>query len=139
MENINEYIGIVHKFNGQNFGGCDCLGLCRLFYREHKWNPSWDDGKPITRDWEKKDPLRLARYLNRHFDMTRNPDKLSFGDILLFNVCGDAHLGIYLEYGDILAMQVPCVEGETTSTIYHRHYWEQGFKAGFRRRVSDER
>lgn len=133
MENIDKYIGIVHRFNGDTFDGCDCIGLCRLFYREHGWSPKFDDGKPVTHDWEKKDSLRLVRYLQKNFTMTRDVGELQFGDILLFDIAGDSHLGIYLQYGDILAMQVPVDEGKTTSTIYHRHYWKPGFKAGFRR------
>lgn len=131
MENIDKYIGIIHEFNGDTFDGCDCIGLCRLFYKEHGWAQTFTDGKPVTHDWESDDPLRLARYLQENFRITRNADELQFGDVMLFDVNGDAHLGICLEYGDILAMQVPVVEGKSTSTIYHRYFWKQGFKAGF--------
>ena len=133
MENIDKYIGILHKFGGDTFDGCDCVGLCKLFYREHDWFPVWDDGKPITRDWQKNEPMRIVKFLTLHFKMTRNPDALRFGDILYFDIYGDTHLAIYLEGGDILSMQVPVKEGFTCSTIYHSHIWKRGFRAGFRR------
>lgn len=133
MENVDRYIGIPHKFNGRSFDGCDCIGLCALFYGEHGWAQNFSDGNEITQDWEKRDPMRLARYLEKNFTRVKTVDELCFGDVLLFNVCGDSHLGIYLEYGGILAMQVPVEEGKTTSTIYHKDVWYNGFKAGFKR------
>ena len=133
MENIDKYIGILHKFNGRDYDGCDCLGLCSLFYKEHGWEQTFDDGRLITKNWEKREPFRLARYLNGHFTRENNYEKLQFGDIILFDVLGDSHLGIYLEYGKVLAMQVPTIEGKTSSTIYHRDFWQKGFKAGYKR------
>jgi cell wall-associated NlpC family hydrolase len=134
MENINKYIGIKHKFNGDTFDGADCIGLCRLFYREHGWPETFTDGRIIEHDWESKEPLRLLLYLRKYFDENKDISKLRFGDIVLFNIGGDSHLGIYLEYGKVLAMQAPVQEGKTTSTIYPRSLWQHSFKAGFRRR-----
>lgn len=132
MENIDKYIGIPYKFNGRTReSGCDCLGLCYLFYKEHGWI-TLDDGKPITKDWREKDPNRLARWFGKHFKVTRDPDELEFGDILLFDVFGDTHLAIYLEYGRVLALQLPTREW-SKSTIYHKDSWLHGFKAGFKR------
>lgn len=134
MENINKYIGIKHKFNGDTFDGADCIGLCRLFYREHGWPETFTDGRIIEHDWESKEPLRLLLYLRKYFDENKDISRLRFGDIVLFNIGGDSHLGIYLEYGKVLAMQAPVQEGKTISTLYPRSLWQHSFKAGFRRR-----
>ena len=70
---------------------------------------------------------------SRHFKKTQAAGELEYGDVLLFNVDGDYHLGIYLEYGRILAMQVPCLEGVSQSTIYGRAWWTPFFVCGFKR------
>ena len=130
---IDKFVGIKHKFNGRDFDGTDCIGLCQLFYKHHKFKQSWDDGKPVPPDWQKY-KYRLLLYLNKHFKKTNNVNSLEFGDVVLFNVDGDPHLGIWLEYGRILAMQVPCLEGVSQSTIYPKHFWLNAFVCGFKRR-----
>ena len=133
MTDINKFVGIKHKFNGRDFDGADCIGLCQLFYREHGYNQTWDDGKPIPADWQKY-KYRLLLYLRKHFERTDDKNALAYGDILLFDVDGDYHLGIFLEYGRILAMQVPCLEGVSQSTVYPKNWWEPFFVVGFKRR-----
>lgn len=133
MEDVSKYVGIVHQFNGDTFENCDCIGLCRLFYKEHGWEQDFTDGKPVEPDWQKKDPYRLARYLNSHFTKTRNIEDLKFGDVILFNVYDDFHLGLYLGYGKMLTMQVPVQYGVTMSTIYRRNMWERFFVRGYLR------
>ena len=130
---VDKFIGIRHLFNGDNYDGADCIGLCRLFYKEHGWKQDFKDGKEVTKDWQRKDRSRLFRYLSRNFKEIKAPELLEYGDVVVFNVNGDYHLGIYLSYGEILAMQVPVIEGETISTIYHKEIWEKAFKAGFKR------
>ena len=132
MININSLIGIKHKFNGRDFDGVDCIGLCQLFYRLHDFHQSWDDGKPIPHDWQKF-KYRLLLYLEHNFKPTDDPDALQYGDVLLFDIDGDYHLGIMLEYGRILAMQVPCLEGVSQSTIYPKSFWARAFVKGYRR------
>lgn len=132
LEDINKYIGIKHIFNGDTFHGCDCIGLCRLFYYEHGWKQGFTDGAEVTTDWQKRDKGRLFKYLKRNFKEV-NTDKLSFGDIVLFKINGDYHLGIYLEYGRVLSMQAPYIEGKTISTIYREDFWKPYFVRGYRR------
>lgn len=129
----DKYIGIKHLFNGDNFDGADCIGLCRLFYKEHGWKQDFKDGNPVTREWQTNDPGRLFRYLKRNFVETEKPEELTYGDIVLFKINGDYHLGIYLEYGKVLAMEVPYAEGKTMSTIYRSHFWRPFFVRGFKR------
>lgn len=136
MEDISKYIGIPHYFNQDTFNGCDCLGLCRLFYKEHGWKETFSDGKPITKDWQKKDgAIRLFRYFKKHFNETKDVNDLTFGDVVLFNICGDYHFGIYLEYGKVLGMEVPVRKGRSISSIFHKKIWIAGFVSGFKRKV----
>ena len=129
---INKFVGIKHKFNGRDFEGADCIGLCQLFYREHGYKQTWDDGAPIPSDWQKY-KYRLLLYLEKNFKATGDPSLLKYGDILLFDIDGDYHLGIYLEYGRILAMQVPCLEGVSQSTIYPKSIWLPLFVRGYKK------
>lgn len=137
MENVNKYIGIPHYFGESSFYKCDCIGLCRLFYREHGWKDTFDDDKPVTEEhfsdvgvWR-----RLYKYCLTHMDKVEY-DELDFGDFVIFQIDGDLHTGIYLSYGDLLSMQVPTVYGKSTSTIYHREWWTPFYKHSFRRRDS---
>lgn len=134
---LDKYVGIKHKFNGDTFGGADCIGLCRLFYKNHGWQETFTDGKPITKDWQQKEPYRLIRYLQSNFDMVKSASELEYGDIALFNYDGDYHLGIYIGHGQMLGMQVPCKEGFTISTIYKKLYWTHLFVRGYKRRKAD--
>ena len=136
MEDISKYIGIKHKYAGNTFDGCDCFGLVQLFYKEHGWPQKFEDGEPYPEEYEYARPKfwrRLYEYLFANFTKV-DMGKLAFGDVVVFKVNGCIHMGIYLEYGKMLAMEVPTIEGESESTIYHRPVWSQCFKCGFRRR-----
>lgn len=135
MEDIGKFIGITHGYGGADFDKCDCFGLVQLFYKEHGWPQTFDDGQPYPKEDEYAKPKywrRLYEYLLQNFTQV-DYKALSFGDVVVFEINGCIHLGIYLEYGKLLAMEVPTVEGESTSTIYHRNMWTQCFKYGFRR------
>lgn len=135
MEDINKFVGIPHYFGQDTFEGCDCLGLCRLFYKEHNWKQNFKDGKPITKDWQEHNGLmRLLKYFRKNFIQTTDINSLNFGDIILFKVNGDYHFGIYLEYGKVLGMEVPVKYGESTSAIFHKKFWIRGFVYGFQRK-----
>ena len=136
MFDSDQYIGIRHITNGDTFDGCDCLGLVRLFYKEHKWGLTFKDkGAPVTAEHihDKENWDRLFRYLNRKMKRVASSDQLEFGDVVVFNVDGDLHLGIYQQEGMVLTMSVPVVEGKTKSVLYHRRIWEKAFKRGYRR------
>lgn len=133
---IEKYIGIPHKFNGDTFEGCDCIGLVRLIYKTEGWNlPLWDGKQPITQEnysslesWK-----RLLFYLRQRMTETKNIEKLEPGAVVMFNINHGLHLGVYIGNGDMLAMQVPCIEGRTRSTIYRKKIWKQAFRRGFNR------
>lgn len=130
---IDRYIGLVHEFQGDGVSSADCVSLCRLFYREHGWAEDFTDGKNIIESEYSKQPFRVLRYLLGHFTKTAMED-LEYGDVVLLKVAGDVHLGVYTEYGKLLAMQVPTIVGHSKSTIYRKQWWSQYFLCGFRRK-----
>lgn len=135
----DKFIGIPYVLNGKGYDGVDCLGLCRLFYKEHGWKQTfWDGGELLTHDsiGDAHNWGRLMKYLNKHMKRVYIDD-LQYGDIIVFNVRGDAHLGIYIQDDLVLAQMVPCIEGETSSVLYHKHVWELGFKKAYRRIEKD--
>lgn len=133
MENISKYVGIPHYFGEHSFEKADCIGLMRLFYHEHGWI-ELDDGLPIEKNWHDTAPSRIIRFFNKHFDKTRDPHDLKYGDIIIVRVNGDLHFLLYIGYGKALGMQVPCVEGVTMSTIYTRRWWQPYFIRGYKRK-----
>lgn len=131
----NDYIGIKYKRLGDTHQGADCVGLVRLYYREHGWPERFLDGEPILPSQSKASHMkRVVRYLRKTFDETKNPAELEHGDVMLFMVNGDLHLGLMLGYGDILSTQIPSIEDISLSTIYRRRWWMPFFRRGFKRR-----
>lgn len=96
-QNIERFIGLPYKFLGTDFNGVDCIGLCQLFLNEHHIPVIIRDGRPITKDWYLKEPYRLARWLFKNFDKIDNIDDLRYGDIVLFEINGESHTGIYID------------------------------------------
>lgn len=129
----DKYIGIPYKFNGDTFEGADCLGLVRLFYREHGWIKI-DDGLPIDENWMKDAPRRIVRWFGAHFNKTKNPNDMTYGDICIFLINREIHFGIYVGNGRLLSTQI--VDGYTNSysTIYHRQWWQPFFKVAYKRK-----
>lgn len=137
MIDTEKFIGIPHVFLGDTFEGCDCLGLVRLFYKEHGWSQDFtDDGEEISEKNYNTSPVwrRLLRYFHQHFDETKDIDELKEGAVVLFLIDGDYHLGIYAGDNYMLAMEVPVRYGESRSMLYHKRYWKMVFKRGFNRR-----
>jgi cell wall-associated NlpC family hydrolase len=134
LKNIGKYIGIKHEYGESTWEHCDCAGLCTLFYREN-FDYIIDDGKPMgTAETSKSHPLRMSRWLLKNMDKVKEYNNLQWGDIVLFRISNEHHVGIALEYGKVLAMEVPCVYGHTKSTIYRKSFVEPYFIMGFRRR-----
>lgn len=132
--NTDKFIGIPHYFGESSFDGCDCIGLVRLFYREHGWSQDFDDGLPVDRDTYMTASVwrRLFRYLHKNFTEV---DDVDYGDVVLFRINDCEHLGVIVDkYGRLLSMTVPEQEGVTTSTIYHRSMWKNVEHKVWRRR-----
>ena len=136
MEDITKYLGLKYGFD-KSQGQYHCVDVCRMWYKDHGYKHCFDDGKtdPIScEDFHKNHQTRLLRYLLKYFSKIRNADDLQQGDIVLFNVDGDLHTGVYLQNGQILAMQVPCVTNKSLSAVFKHSYWQPLFFCGFRQR-----
>ncbi|WP_312562115.1 NlpC/P60 family protein [Anaerospora sp.] len=136
----NNFIGIPWKFNGRDKNsGVDCIGLLVEFYKTHQWQPSFDDGKLIDREWFVKEKYRMLRYFIKYFEKTRSIAALEYGDIVLFEVYGEHHTGIYLEYDKFLSTFPPKNAAITSYSFIDRlSYWGQFFVCGFKRRKAGE-
>ena len=135
---LNNYVGIPYEFAGSSHDSADCIGLVRLFYKEHNWKPDIYDG-PFYHNWYVKTPFRMIRFFIKNMNKIKKSKELQFGDVVLFIINGESHCGIYLGYGKLLttfphSKQWNTSEMPESSFISHRDFWEKGFKIGFRRR-----
>ena len=129
-QNIERFIGLPYKFLGTDFNGVDCIGLCQLFLNEHHIPVIIRDGRPITKDWYLKEPYRLARWLFKNFDKIDNIDDLRYGDIVLFEINGESHTGIYIDDYKVLTI----LEVFKSSMIMHLKRQNIFYQCGFRLR-----
>jgi len=135
-----KYIGINYEFNGRTLLSADCLGLISLIFEDNHWLPHWDDFRPIEKGWYIKEPYRMLRFLCKNFITVRNMEDLVPNDLLYFNIGGEGHLGLFLEYGRCLTTFPPTEKQwdgtviPSRSMIIHKQQWSQGFISGFRRR-----
>ena len=139
MEDITKYLGFKYGFNRKK-NQYHCVDICRMWYKDHGYKHCFDDGKadPVScEDFHKNHQLRVLRYLLKHFDKVRNIDDLQHGDVVVFNIDGDLHTGIYLENDNILAMQVPCITDSSLSAVFKPSYWKPVFFCGFHQNKED--
>ena len=129
-QNIERFIGLPYKFLGTDFNGVDLIGLCQLFLNEHHIPVIIRDGRPITKDWYLKEPYRLARWLFKNFDKIDNIDDLRYGDIVLFEINGESHTGIYIDDYKVLTI----LEVFKRSMIMHLKRQNMFYQCGFRLR-----
>lgn len=128
-EKLNKFIGIPYKFLGTGFDGVDCIGLCHLFMNEYQGiNITWRDGRPITKDWFVTEPFRLARWLCKNFTKIPDLNDLQFGDIVLFEINGESHTGIFVGNMKVLTI----LEVFKTSMIIHLKRSNAFYQCGFR-------
>lgn len=131
-QNLEKFVGIPYKFLGTDYTGLDCIGLCQLFYFEHGIPLEFRDGREILKDWYLTEPFRLARWLVTNFDRIRNRNDLEYGDIILFEINGEGHTGIYL--GDAKVLTI--LEFFKKSMIIHLKRGNVLYRGGFRKRVN---
>jgi hypothetical protein len=111
------------------------VSLARLFYADHGWPEDFTDGKPIEeQQYKLHEPFRILRYLLKNFRRSEL-DKLEYGSIVVLKIYGELHLGIYINYGKILCMQVPVIIGYSKSTVYRQQWWSQFFLCAFSRKT----
>lgn len=131
-QNLEKFIGIPYKFLGTDFTGVDCIGLCQLFYFEHNLPIIFRDGREIKKDWYLTEPYRLARWLITNFDKIENQNYLEYGDVVLFEINGEGHTGIYI--GDAKVLTI--LEFFKKSMIIHLKKGNVLYRNGFRKRVN---
>lgn len=129
-QDLTKYIGLPYKFLGTDFTGVDCIGLCQLFLCEHGIDIEIRDGRPITKDWYLTEPFRLARWLIKNFNKVENMYELQYGDIVLFEINGESHTGIYIGEYKVLTI----LEAFKKSMIIHLKANNMFYQCGFRLR-----
>lgn len=140
MTDLKKFIGVPYKFLGETFEGFDCIGAIKLYYRERGWPLVESDGKPIDTDWYQKDKYRLARYFLKHFDRISDVELLRDGDIIMFEINGEAHVGVMVDsYGRFISTFPPVSRYNGGISFCDRlKFWlnMRGVKfiSGFRRR-----
>lgn len=134
MVDWNKYIGIPWKFNGDDFGGCDCVGLLRLVARDNNWTDKITDNKPIEKDWHKQDAYRMIRYFASRFKKIEKKEDLIEGDIVYFKINGEGHIGIWVGYGKYIEQYPPLSDNIPSSSHLQRfEKIKNNFVCGFRR------
>lgn len=127
-QDLCKYVGIPFKFLGTTFDGVDCIGLCQLFLNQHNYDIEFRDGREITKDWYETEPLRLLIWLNRNFTKIKDMNNLQYGDIVLFEINGESHTGIYIDNMKVLTI----LETFKKSMIIHLKKQNVFYKCGFR-------
>ena len=136
---LNNYVGIPYEFAGSSHDSADCIGLVRLFYKEHNWKPDIYDG-PFYHNWYVKTPFRMIRFFIKNMNKIKDIKDLQFGDVVYFTIGGEGHVGIYYKYGRILttfpdnSKQWDGTYMPNNSFLCHRQLWERAYRCGFRRR-----
>ena len=131
-QKLDKFIGIPYKFLGIDYTGVDCIGLCQLFYFEHGIELEFRDGREILKEWYLTEPYRLARWLVTNFNRVKNRDELEYGDIILFEINGEGHTGIYIGDGKVLTI----LEFFKKSMIIHLKRGNVLYRGGFRKGVN---
>ena len=107
MENLDKYIGIKFKIfpkysDTEKYN--NCIGLVKMFYNDHNYKQTFDDGEPWYTFNIKNNPIkRIYSYFRNNFKKVKSIDELEFGDIVFLYV--GLNLGIYLGDNKILTFE----------------------------------
>ena len=132
-QDLVKFVGIPFKFLGTDYDGVDCIGLCQLFYKEHGVNIEFRDGRPIDKQWYLKEPFRLARWLLKNFVKIEDFNQFQYGDVVLFEINGESHTGIYIGRNKVLTI----LEFYNRSMITRINQNNMYLRCGFRKVVCD--
>ena len=127
-QDLSKFVGLPYKFLGTDFTGVDCIGLCQLFFNEHGYPIEIRDGRPIKKDWYLTEPYRLARWLVKNFNKIEKMEEMQYGDIVLFEINGESHAGIYIGNAKVLTI----LEVFKKSMIIHLKKHNIFYQCGFR-------
>ena len=103
-QDLTKFIGIPYEFLGTDFTGVDCIGLCQLFYFQHGIPLIFRDGRPITKDWYLTEPYRMVRWFLAYFQKIEDIVDLQYGDVVIFEINGESHTGIYIDDFKVLTV-----------------------------------
>lgn len=135
---LTRYIGIPYTFNfdlntlrnRNTITSINCAGLVKLFYLEHNYKQTCDDGKTWNISKNSHYLMRLLKYLNSNFKFTSKIEDLEYGDIVC--LLTGTHLGIYVGNGNILTIEKEHIENVSKTIIYSKKDWINIFKFGFK-------
>lgn len=132
-QDLSKFVGLPYKFLGTDYDGVDCIGLCQLFYKEHGINFEWRDGRPIQKDWFLTEPYRLARFMNKYFNRVKDVDSMEYGDIVLYEINGEGHTGVYVGEHKVLTILQSCEKSMIVRIRQNNIF----FRCGYRKKVFD--
>ena len=80
---LSKYIGIPYRRYGEEFTGCDCWGLIRLFYRnEFRFE------LPQTEPFDRSDNETVSREIKRTKVKWNRIKTARLGDVIVLNIAG---------------------------------------------------
>ena len=103
-QDLTKFVGIPYEFLGTDFTGVDCIGLCQLFYFQHGIPLIFRDGRLITKDWYLTEPYRMVRWFLAYFQKIEDIVDLQYGDVVIFEINGESHTGIYIDDFKVLTV-----------------------------------
>lgn len=95
MAYFSKYVGIPFKERGQDWDGCDCFGLVRLFYKTEYGVILTDLTTQYQSTSDKENIKKAAEIEKKNARLTNTPKE---GDVILFHFYGyPMHVGIYID------------------------------------------
>ena len=108
MEDLNKLIGIPFKFYREDFSGCDCRGIVRMYYSliKEKPLPEFIDNKPVRFRNKKYDLKRMVAFFNKIATPIEFKN-LAEGDIIVLkNTNSLGALGVCINNRQLLHMDL---------------------------------
>jgi len=135
MIDLNKYVGLDFVFDSYDSPNTvNCLTLIRKFYKDNGFTETFDDGKPYPHYVREGYKMRLLLYLINNFNKEDNINNLEYGDIVLLKTNNDINIGVYVDNGKVLTIEIPTIQGKSKSIIYDKSVWKPLIKVCFKRR-----
>ncbi|EOC99918.1 C40 family peptidase [Caldisalinibacter kiritimatiensis] len=128
---IKKFKNVPFVHNGRSLEkGVDCLGFVVLFYKEFGIEVPDNDGKPIEKNWFKKDPERYIRGIQSLGKKAVSINELQPLDLVYFAISHNiiTHTGIMIDNKRFVHMSPK--SGFLVSKL-ERH-WKRRFRGGIR-------
>ena len=121
-----EYLNIPWKWKGESKDGCDCLGICKLIYKDIK-NMQYSDMPPDDIDSK----YSMFEKVIKYGEEIHNISNLREFDIVFFKDKDEVrHMGIMVDkFGKFLHQ----LENRASRiSNLHQPYWQKRFYTGIR-------